>query len=199
MMPPAQAALSRRLRSRNHRQVRRTASGRLHYNYYRDLDPQTGRYVESDPVGIDAGVNTYAYVSDDPVFSTDPFGLYLVKPGVPPPAGFLAVFLPCVESCLGSTFTVTSTSEPIKEHSPWSWHGLGMAADVRYPKPGQFDPAAFLCCAARCNFNFGLDEKLHPSHGKKTYPHLHIQLPKGSAGGRGDLPSPDCKPSACKT
>jgi RHS repeat-associated protein len=27
----------------------------LHYNYYRDYDPAQGRYVESDPIGLQAG------------------------------------------------------------------------------------------------------------------------------------------------
>ena len=44
----------------------------LHYNYFRDYDPTIGRYVESDPIGLDGGVNTYAYVTNHPLRNYDP-------------------------------------------------------------------------------------------------------------------------------
>jgi RHS repeat-associated protein len=47
----------------------------VHYNYYRDYDPSIGRYAESDPIGLRARLNTYAYVDGDPIALADPFGL----------------------------------------------------------------------------------------------------------------------------
>ena len=47
----------------------------LHYNYYRDYDPTTGRFLESDPLGLRGGMNSYVYVGSNPTSRTDPLGL----------------------------------------------------------------------------------------------------------------------------
>jgi type VI secretion system secreted protein VgrG len=51
------------------------ASG-LHYNYMRDYDPATGRYTQSDPIGLVGGVSTYSYALNMPTRLFDRFGLW---------------------------------------------------------------------------------------------------------------------------
>ena len=55
-------------------QVIDTETG-LAYNYFRDYESTTGRYIQSDPLGLAGGLSTYSYVSGAPLNLVDPFGL----------------------------------------------------------------------------------------------------------------------------
>jgi RHS repeat-associated protein len=47
-----------------------------HYNYFRDYEAATGRYVQSDPIGLEGGLATYTYVESSPLDGVDPLGLW---------------------------------------------------------------------------------------------------------------------------
>jgi RHS repeat-associated protein len=46
----------------------------LYQNYYRDYDSATGRYIQTDPIGLEGGFNLYAYSLQNPISMIDPLG-----------------------------------------------------------------------------------------------------------------------------
>lgn len=90
----------------------------LNQNWHRNYNPATGRYVQSDPIGIQGGTNTYIYTLQNPLKNIDPQGLEVAAPfpwprSVPPvatSASATGLGAACAAILIGALAPVNATS-----------------------------------------------------------------------------------------
>ncbi len=63
------------------------AESGLNYNYFRDYEAGTGRYVESDPIGLYGGLSTYSYSNGNSMYWSDKYGLSSAPQNFSPGSG----------------------------------------------------------------------------------------------------------------
>jgi RHS repeat-associated protein len=132
----------------------------LYYYRARYYDPATGRFLSEDPWDADSmyeDSNLYMYVENNPTNGADPFGLYTLKPGVPPPSPALDKFLNCLENYvreLGGNVPLVVTSTTNGKHQD-PGHKGGTSVDIR---PPGVPSSKLFCAAGKCGAQWGLKE-----------------------------------------
>ena len=121
----------------------------LYYNYFRDYDASVGRYVQSDPIGLDGGINTYAYVEGNPISYVDPNGLVKHTSGR---------WIDCGKGCrIRIDYTIDEKTGVVRRHLHWECKGregvCGENGDQSHGGSWEDAPQQIKDCAVKNGFS----------------------------------------------
>lgn len=86
----------------------------LHYNFFRHYDPEAGRYVSPDPLGLDPAPDPAGYVTN-PTTEADPLGLAPCMQGLEDMAHKISQVLPNKRQREGQTVAIIATRHKGKD------------------------------------------------------------------------------------
>jgi hypothetical protein len=97
----------------------------------RFYDPQSGKFTQEDPIGIEGGLNVYGYAAGDPVNYSDPYGLCPDDPIHTCPAWLLSYVKEAGEDAAWSWADVANNSTGVKHYGAVA---MGVAAAACTPE-----------------------------------------------------------------
>jgi RHS repeat-associated protein len=100
----------------------------LHYNYFRYYNPQTGRYITPDPIGLWGGINLFAYVQNSPLRYIDPYGLDLIGSQLRDANGNTVFYFH--DTDMGADYIYRGITEPAPKISPKTGKEYGEDAQL---------------------------------------------------------------------
>jgi RHS repeat-associated protein len=93
------------------------------YNYFRDYSPAIGSYLQSDPLGLEVGINLYSYVDQNPTDGTDVYGLQ--RRGTSPQSSYNQTY---VNNSINNLLSQIRQYQPSFRYSTVSRPGQGFNA-----------------------------------------------------------------------
>ncbi len=142
----------------------------LHYNRHRYYDPETGRYISPDPLGLIPDLNQYRY-GDNPITDIDPFGLA--------PHEATAT----LESKSGKVSQIQN-SQTGSDKFLSGWSGKTYDNYDQYIQDIRAEGATFGTCYRECHSEFKVMRELAGGDGSQVNPKLKGTTAKIHGGSR---------------